>query len=209
MTYKNINKKGIRITLLLISLCQLGSLAISSVISDITKAFPAVSDQTAQFLMTFPGLFILITSLLSASLTRIISQKKLAIAGLILNVVTAVGGLLLHGNIILLFCWAATLGLGLGLWMPIVSAMVSTTGADCAVFAHEKASGDWKVSLRSNKVVNVSAIAEAFGGGGHFHASGCTISRDRSIDFVLHKMVEMVRDQLADAGKGSPCTTEC
>lgn len=125
MTYKNINKKGIRITLLLISLCQLGSLAISSVISDITKAFPTVSDQTAQFLMTFPGLFILITSLLSASLTRIISQKKLAIAGLILNVVTAIGGLLLHGNIILLFCWAATLGLGLGLWMPIVSAMVS------------------------------------------------------------------------------------
>lgn len=44
MTYKNINKKGIRITLLLISLCQLGSLAISSVISDITKAFPIVSE---------------------------------------------------------------------------------------------------------------------------------------------------------------------
>ena len=83
----------------------------------------------------------------------------------------------------------------------IVSAMVSTTGADCAIFAHEKASGDWKVSLRSNKVVNVSAIAEAFGGGGHFHASGCTISRDRSIEIVLLKMVEMVRDQLADAGK--------
>lgn len=67
MAAKTINKRGIRLTLLLISLCQLGSLAISSVISDITKAFPALSDQTAQFLMTFPGLFILINILLSAT----------------------------------------------------------------------------------------------------------------------------------------------
>lgn len=113
MKEKTINRGGIRITLLLISLCQLGSLAISSVISDITKAFPDVTDQTAQFLMTFPGLFILISSLLSAGLTRFISQKKLAVAGLILNVMTAVCGLLFHGSVVLLFCWAAALGLGL------------------------------------------------------------------------------------------------
>lgn len=125
MKEKTINRGGIRITLLLISLCQLGSLAISSVISDITKAFPDVTDQTAQFLMTFPGLFILISSLLSAGLTRFISQKKLAVAGLILNVMTAVCGLLFHGNVVLLFCWAAALGLGLGLWMPIVTAIAS------------------------------------------------------------------------------------
>lgn len=125
MTAKSINYTGIKLTLIIISLSQLGSLAISSVISEIVEAFPATSDQTAQFLMTFPGLFILITSLLSASLTRVIPQKKLAIAGLILNTATAFGGLLFHGSIVFLFCWAATLGLGLGLWMPIVNAMVS------------------------------------------------------------------------------------
>ena len=125
MKKSGINKNGIRLTLLIISLSQLGSLAISSVISDILKAFPGTSDQTAQFLMTFPGLFILVTSLLSASLTRVISQKKLAVAGLVLNTVTAIGGLTMHGNIGLLFLWAATLGLGLGLWMPIVNAFVS------------------------------------------------------------------------------------
>lgn len=122
---KYFSKNGIKATLLMISLCQLGSLALSSVISNILDAFPSVSDQTAQFLMTFPGLFILFTSLLSAALTKIISQKKLAIIGLILNAVPAIGGFFFHGNIILLFFWAAALGLGLGLWMPLVSAMAS------------------------------------------------------------------------------------
>ena len=156
MANQQINKTGIRITLLLISLCQLGSLAISSVISDIVKAFPTVSDQTAQFLMTFPGLFILITSLLSASLTRRIPQKKLAIAGLMLNTITAVGGLLFHGSIVLLFCWAATLGLGLGLWMPIVNAMVS-----------QYFEGDERASLmgRVSSAQNIGAIFMTVVGG--------------------------------------------
>ena len=75
--------------------------------------------------MTFPGLFILITSLLSAFLARYISQKKLAVTGLILNTATAVGGFLFHGNIVVLFCWAAALGLGIGMWMPLVNAIAS------------------------------------------------------------------------------------
>ena len=118
-------KTGLKITLLIISLSQLGSMAISSVISEILEAFPDVPDQTVQFLMTFPGLFILITSLLSAFLARYISQKKLAVTGLILNTATAVGGFLFHGNIVILFCWAATLGLGIGMWMPLVNAIAS------------------------------------------------------------------------------------
>lgn len=125
MKSKKINKSGIKATLIIVNLAQLGIMAFSSVVSNITKVFPDVSDQTAQFLMTFPGLFIMITSLLSAILTRYISQKKLAVTGLILNTITAVGGLLFHQSIVFLFCWAITLGLGLGLWMPIITAMAS------------------------------------------------------------------------------------
>ncbi len=156
MANKNINKRGLALTLMLISMCQLGSLAISSVISDITKAFPGTSDQTAQFLMTFPGLFILITSLLSASLTRVISQKKLAITGLILNVVTAFGGLLIHSSIVPVFCWAATLGLGLGLWMPIVNAIAS-----------QHFEGDARAALlgRMSSAINIGAILMTVIGG--------------------------------------------
>lgn len=78
----------------------------------------------------------------------------------------------------------------------IVSALVSTYGADCSIFAHEKADGNWRVSLRSNEIVDVSVIAEQFGGGGHYHASGCTVAVGESVDAALRKMVEMVRVQL-------------
>ena len=153
---KPINKTGLKITLLIISLSQLGSMAISSVISEILEAFPDVPDQTVQFLMTFPGLFILITSLLSAFLARYISQKKLAVTGLILNTATAVGGLLFHGNIFILFCWAATLGLGIGMWMPLVNAIAS---------AHFE--GNERASLlgRVSSAQNIGAVFMTVAGG--------------------------------------------
>ena len=81
----------------------------------------------------------------------------------------------------------------------IVSTLVSTTGADCSIFAHERSNGEWRVSLRSNEIVNVAEIAQVYDGGGHFHASGCTISPDRDITFCLMKMVEMAGEQLKKA----------
>lgn len=85
----------------------------------------------------------------------------------------------------------------------IVSALVSTTGADCSIFAHERAGGDWRVSLRSNQIVDVSAIAQAFGGGGHVRASGCTVNKDRDITLAIRKMVEMAGEQLRAAGENT------
>lgn len=78
----------------------------------------------------------------------------------------------------------------------IVSALVSTEGADCSIFAHERANGEWRVSFRSNRIVNVAVIAQRYGGGGHVRASGCTIPRERSIEFALREMIEMAGRQL-------------
>ena len=78
----------------------------------------------------------------------------------------------------------------------IVSSLVTTTGAVCSVFAHEKADGSWRISLRSNEIVNVSEIARQFGGGGHIRASGCSVPADGNIDAALKKIVEMIGDQL-------------
>ena len=85
------NKSAIKWTVLLMSLTQQGMLAISAVIADISEAFPTVSDQTVQFLMTFPGFFIMIMSLLSAGLTKIISRKKLRTAGMALCLLSGIG----------------------------------------------------------------------------------------------------------------------
>lgn len=86
----------------------------------------------------------------------------------------------------------------------IVSALVSTTGADCAIFTHQTAEGKWRVSLRSNQTVNVAAVAEAFGGGGHVRASGCTIPKGDDIDAALRQMTSMIRAQLAEADRKKP-----
>ena len=48
-------------------------------------------------------------------------------------------------------------------------------GVEVAVLFHEREDGEQKVSFRSRGNVNVAAIAQGFGGGGHFHAAGCTV----------------------------------
>lgn len=120
-----LNKGALKGTVLLMSLTQQGMLAISVVIADITKAFPTVSDQTVQFLMTFPGVFIMLMSLLSAGFTKVISRKKLMVTGMSLCLLSGIGGLLFHDHIAFCFLWAILLGMGVGLWMPLATAVAS------------------------------------------------------------------------------------
>jgi phosphoesterase RecJ-like protein len=63
----------------------------------------------------------------------------------------------------------------------IVNFPRSIKGVEVAMLFREEEPGDndrprWKVSLRSNGGVNVSLIAERFGGGGHKRAAGCLIA---------------------------------
>ena len=87
-------------------------------------------------------------------------------------------------------------GVGKDVWIGLGTMWSSATGADCAIFAHERTNGEWRVSMRSNNVVDVAAIAQVFGGGGHFHASGCTIKAGQSFDASLRKMLDMASAQL-------------
>ncbi|MFR4161470.1 MAG: DHH family phosphoesterase [Paraclostridium sordellii] len=48
-------------------------------------------------------------------------------------------------------------------------------GVEVGLLFKEKAPGEVKVSFRSKNYVDVSAVAQVFGGGGHVRASGCTI----------------------------------
>lgn len=57
----------------------------------------------------------------------------------------------------------------------IVSQLRLTVGVECAVFMYEKNNGDNKLSLRSDKYLDVNKIAGTFGGGGHIRASGAVL----------------------------------
>jgi phosphoesterase RecJ-like protein len=45
-----------------------------------------------------------------------------------------------------------------------------------SVMLKHQAEGQWRVSLRSKGVIDISGVAAAFGGGGHRNASGCDVS---------------------------------
>lgn len=68
----------------------------------------------------------------------------------------------------------------------LVNYALSIGDVEVAVFFRELADGRFRVSLRSKGTIDVSAIAEDFGGGGHACASGL------SLDGPLHSAVERV-----------------
>ena len=57
----------------------------------------------------------------------------------------------------------------------IVSQLRNTKDTKVAIFMYELKLNEFKVSLRSNDDVDVSKIAQYFGGGGHVRAAGVTM----------------------------------
>jgi phosphoesterase RecJ-like protein len=76
----------------------------------------------------------------------------------------------------------------------LVNYALSIGDVEVAVFFREMPDGRFRVSLRSKGGLDVSTIAQEFGGGGHSCASGC------AVDGPLHAAVESV---LARIRKGS------
>lgn len=58
----------------------------------------------------------------------------------------------------------------------IASQLMLTDGVHCAIFMYETGPMTYKVSLRSDGSVNVAAIAQFYGGGGHERAAGMTVN---------------------------------
>lgn len=74
-------------------------------------------------------------------------------------------------------------------------------GIECAIFLYETGNQEYKVSLRSNDVVDVSSIATYFGGGGHVKAAGCTMSG--SIHDVINNLSSHIEKQLNKSAASS------
>jgi bifunctional oligoribonuclease and PAP phosphatase NrnA len=70
----------------------------------------------------------------------------------------------------------------------LVNYAIAIAGVDVAIFLRELSNHRVRLSLRSKGDVNVARIAERFGGGGHQHASGCTL------DGPLPDAMEMILD---------------
>lgn len=69
-----------------------------------------------------------------------------------------------------------------------------TKGVEAAIFLYELEEQTFKVSLRSNSLINVNTTALVFGGGGHEMAAGCIIPGSR--EEVFHMLTEELKKQL-------------
>lgn len=76
----------------------------------------------------------------------------------------------------------------------IVNQLRNTKGVDCAIFMYELEDGQYKVSMRSNEKVNVSLIAQHFGGGGHVKAAGVTMNG--TVEDIVTELSELIQEQL-------------
>lgn len=79
----------------------------------------------------------------------------------------------------------------------IVSQLRLTKGVETALFLYETGNHEYKVSMRSKEIVNVSEIARYFGGGGHVRAAGCTMQG--SFYDVVNNLTKHIEKQMKAA----------
>jgi phosphoesterase RecJ-like protein len=77
----------------------------------------------------------------------------------------------------------------------LVNYALSIADVQVAIFFRELPDGRYRISLRSKGEVNVSTVAEHFGGGGHKCASGCSV--DGPLDIAVARIVARLRTESA------------
>lgn len=78
----------------------------------------------------------------------------------------------------------------------IVNQLRNIKGVEVAIFMYENETLEYKVSLRSCGKVDVSKVAEFFGGGGHVRAAGCYIAG------TYHDVINNLSKQIAKQFEG-------
>jgi phosphoesterase RecJ-like protein len=73
----------------------------------------------------------------------------------------------------------------------LVNYALSIDDVQVAIFFRELPDQRFRVSLRSKGEVNVSAVAESLGGGGHKCASGCSV--EGPLALAVSRIVERLR----------------
>ena len=118
------NKKPLIITMLLVSLFQMGMVALSPVVASITTAFPGTSQTVAQLAMTFLCLMLVIFALFSGAIAQRFGRRFMCAAGMLLCAVAGICGTFFTVGLWAVYLWSAFLGAGTGLFVPAVSSMM-------------------------------------------------------------------------------------
>lgn len=85
----------------------------------------------------------------------------------------------------------------------IVNQLRNIKGVNCAIFLYETGLMEYKVSMRSDEMIDVSRVAAYFGGGGHVRAAGCTMKG--TVHDVINNLSLHIEQQLKEK---EVCITE-
>lgn len=146
----------LKTAILTMSLVQMGTNGIAPILAQISGAFPQASDTAIQFLMTFPSIFCLLFTIISALLSDKLPKKALAVFGLSLICLTGILACLFHTSLLLLYIWAAFLGIGIGMVAPLAPALVN----ECFEGSEKQTMLGWQ-----NSANNVGSMLMTFLGG--------------------------------------------
>jgi MFS family permease len=97
---------------------------VAPAIASIARAFPEASNSTIKLVLTLPALMVIPFALITSRLSRAWGKKKTLLLGLVLYLLSGVGGGLANSIVFLLIC-RAVLGISVGIVMPLVNALVS------------------------------------------------------------------------------------
>ena len=75
-----------------------------------------------------------------------------------------------------------------------VDYLLAIEGTEVEFFMMEKDPGRFKISFRSKNNVDVNAIAQQLGGGGHKRASGCTVEGD--LQSIKNRILGIIENRL-------------
>lgn len=119
------NKRMIKVTILVLTFVQMATNGLSPVMADIANEFPDAATSIVQLLMTLPGVFVVILSLISAGLTSVFPKKYLIGTGSVCICAAGIFGALFHNSLQVLFVWSALLGIGMGLVSALTVSLIS------------------------------------------------------------------------------------
>lgn len=115
----------LRVTILSVSLLTVfASAAIAPAMAEIAAAFPDIPPTQIKSLLTAPALTMMLVSPLAGWLSRRLGSRRLLVAGLCFYVFGGLGGGL-AGSFHVLFLMRLLLGVGIGILMPMSSALVA------------------------------------------------------------------------------------
>lgn len=117
-------KKYLILTLICVSLFQMGMVALAPVISSVTQAFPGTTALMAQTSTTFLNLVLVLVALASGHIARKIGRRMMCTIGMGLFILAGLCGAFFTVGLWCVFLWSGFLGAGTGLFVPAVSSMM-------------------------------------------------------------------------------------